>query len=105
VNAGVGEYNALVRQANSKIDIINQSADKEFEQGDYVSDSEGQRINVYEFEGKAKLVRLLAHEMGHALGIDHNDDPASIMYYLNQGKGMKLSSADLAALKKVCRVQ
>lgn len=104
VNAKVNQYNTLVRSENSVIRTINQSADREFEQGEYVSDVDGRRINVYEFDGKNKLVRLLAHEMGHALGLDHNEDPDSIMYYLNQSKVIELSEADLASLKAVCRI-
>jgi hypothetical protein len=104
VNAGVTNYNSLVKIANSDIRVINQSADKEFEQGEYVSDSHGKRIDVYEFDGKSKLVRLLAHEMGHALGLDHNNNPDSIMYYLNKSLSMKLSPEDTAAVKKICKI-
>lgn len=105
VNASVSQYNALVKSENAVIHVINQSADREFEQGEYVSDASGRRINVYEFEGKTKLIRLLAHEMGHALGLDHNDDPDSIMYYLNKSQVMELSDSDLAALKNICRIK
>ncbi len=105
VNAMADQYNTLVRGVNSNVAKINQSADQEFEQGEYVSDAKGQRINVYEFDGKQKLVRLLAHEMGHALGMDHNSNPQSIMYYLNNGTSLQPSAEDVAALKAACKLK
>jgi hypothetical protein len=105
VNSLVDRYNSLVHTANVGVRKINQIAGKEFEQGEYVSDSKGQRINVYEFDGKAKLIRLLAHEMGHALGMDHNSNPQSIMYYLNNGTSLEPSAEDIAALKATCRLK
>lgn len=104
VNALVAKYNALARTANVDVSAVNQNADKEFEQGDYVRDSAGERINVYEFDGKAKLVRLLAHEMGHALGLEHNSNPESIMYYLNNGTTLVPSEDDIKALRAACKL-
>ncbi len=104
VNALVGRYNALVDSANSVVTTINKSADQQFEEGEYISDNTGQRINIYEFQGTNELVRVLAHELGHALGLDHNSDPASIMYYLNQGTNLDLSAEDKAAVKAECRL-
>lgn len=40
------------------------------------------------------------HELGHALGLDHSTDRASVMYPLDQGK-MHLSSADVRGLRQV----
>jgi hypothetical protein len=105
VNALVSQYNYLVSLTNSDIDKINESANKEFEQGEYIYDEKGARINVYEFEDKATLIRLLAHEMGHALGLGHNSNPKSIMYYLNEGTGTTLSSDDVTDLKKACKIK
>ncbi|HEU5114817.1 MAG TPA: matrixin family metalloprotease [Candidatus Paceibacterota bacterium] len=105
VNAFVDTYNTLVNSANSDVSKINQSANREFEEGEYISDAGGQRINVYEFDGKTKLVRLLAHEFGHALGLDHNANPQSIMYYLNKGTSLTLTGDDVSALKTACRIK
>lgn len=105
INALVKKYNFLVKTVNSTIDTINKDAGKEFEEGEYVYDKEGERINIYEFGSRQVLVRVLAHEFGHVLGIDHNDNPDSIMYYLNTSKNMTLTKEDLQALKMVCRIE
>ncbi len=102
INNLVKKYNELVGIANSNIRTINQSADKEFEEGEYVSDAEGQRINIYEFSDKTALVRVLAHELGHVLTLDHNENPQSIMYYLNNSKNLKLTEEDIRDLQAIC---
>lgn len=102
INALIGKYNYLATDANSTISTINKTAGEEFEEGEYVSDSSGDRINIYEFEDTQTLVRVLAHELGHSIGLAHNSNPDSIMYYLNNSKNMVPTADDMAALDAVC---
>lgn len=48
------------------------------DQGLYYADG----IDIYFFEDKDDLRITIAHELGHALGIGHTDDPATLMYPL-----------------------
>ena len=115
VNDMVGEINAMVVALNRLVDSLNLSADKyntvnaergeTFEEGVYSSDGFYKEIDIYEFSSRAKLVRVLAHELGHALGLDHVDDPKAIMYSLNQDNNESLTSADLEALKARCGIK
>lgn len=114
INAKVGSINALVvvlnRLANTlnmNVDTYNQIGEQfagEFEEGTYTRSQEGEKIDIYQFDNEAKLVRVLAHEFGHALGLDHVEDPEAIMYRLNNGKNEDLTETDLALLRSHCKI-
>lgn len=94
-NRVVEEYNRDVAQYNDRF-----NHEYEFTQGDY----QGDRINIYQFDSEQELRTVLAHELGHALRLQHVDDPDSIMYYLmdieeHQG-GLTLH--DWNEYKRVC---
>jgi hypothetical protein len=97
------QINDLAGQLNIKVDIHNESFGeaREFDQADYT----GKDINVYQFDNPDDLRLVLAHEFGHALGIDHVENPKSIMYYLMEKQNVSHPSPsieDIVALKKVC---
>lgn len=115
INAMVDELDALVVVLNRLITSLNLSVDKynttsvsrgeSFEEGVFSTDGLKREIDIYEFSSREKLVRVLAHELGHALGIDHVDDSKAIMYMFNQGNNEILTKADLTALKIKCGVK
>lgn len=115
LNSMITEFNSLVqrinllgKELNKKINTYNDISltnGPEFQEGEYISDNSGQRINIYQYSDYTKLIRVLAHEFGHAIGIDHVNDKDAIMYAYNNNSKIELKEADILALKKVCIVK
>lgn len=103
LNALSTEANALIETYNQQVRVYNRQygEEHEFTQGDY----RGGEINVYKFSDESELVTVLAHEFGHALGIDHIEEPGSLMYYLlddNLDQSPILSDGDVSTFQQVC---
>jgi predicted Zn-dependent protease len=73
-----------------------------FDQGRYKKTDYRKSITIYHFNDRDMLTRVLAHELGHALGLKHNNNQRAIMYHLNQFKTVELAPEDIAALKEHC---
>lgn len=74
----------------------------EFQEGFFESKKGKQSITIYHFDNEAKLVRLLVHELGHALRLNHSNHPNAVMYRVNQFDAAELTADDIAALKARC---
>jgi hypothetical protein len=75
---------------------------EEYKEARYVSDDKGERIVVYAFDDQEHLRRIFAHELGHALGLEHVGGEDSVMYPINKGNDLRLSAEDKAELERVC---
>ena len=98
-NKAASEYNQVVRDYNKKF-----GHGLEFNQAEYV----GEAINVYQFTNNTDLALALTHEFGHALGMEHIENPNSIMHYLTEEGGIGNivpTAEDLAELKRVCKIK
>ncbi len=90
-NQKIDQYNAGVIQANQRFPA------REFHKGVFMGD----QIQIYQFDAEADLRLTLAHELGHALGLGHHQDPAALMYPIlgaQQLEGFKLMPADQTLL-------
>jgi hypothetical protein len=108
INSLVSDINNLAKSLNlnaANVNMIGAGRGEEFTEGEYKSAPGIEEINIYEFSNHGKLVTLLAHELGHALGLDHVSDTHAIMYYLNQSNTGKATDADILALKTRCNIK
>lgn len=97
----IGEKgNKIITTYNTGVNVYNETFGEahEFTQGDYADNV----ITIYTFEDTEELELVLAHELGHALSLDHVDGERSVMHYLIGEQHAALSDEDLAEFNRVC---
>jgi chromosome segregation ATPase len=92
-------FNANVNKLNVTVNDLNQTLVQKPEEGLY--DGEKNEIYIYFLTDQNELIHTLAHEMGHALSMNHTPYPNSIMYSF-VSKTIKPSNEDVEALQQHC---
>ncbi|HVZ12077.1 MAG TPA: matrixin family metalloprotease [Patescibacteria group bacterium] len=100
LNISADEYNAQVGQLNQTVQTFNTAIKSKPEEGLYSGvDS---TITIYFNNGKTELVHTLAHELGHALGMDHVANNTAIMYS-QTNNSITPAPEDIAQLNSLCQ--
>ncbi len=102
LNRNSDEMNRLIDEYNR-----NYAGNFSFSSGKYEGRVGQGVITIYHHVNERHLLLLLAHELGHALGIGHVSNPRSIMYstidqQLHPGR-IQLTEEDKEALRNQCR--
>ncbi len=99
LNLTAQKFNAEVGSLNQQIDVFNIAIGERPEEGIYIGDKN--RIEIYFDITTPELIHTIAHEMGHARGLDHTTNPKSIMYS-KTNEILIPSKEDLDELKFIC---
>jgi DNA repair exonuclease SbcCD ATPase subunit len=94
--------------SNNNLDLVDQqnignTLGREFCEGFYEYKDGKRSITIYQYDNKYRLVRVLAHEFGHALDLNHSKSGEAVMYHLIQSDSLALAADDIAALKVNCK--
>lgn len=95
------EYNANAQILNKTIGDYQDVLQYKPEEGLYEQEGRSKKISIYIDISQDEFLHTLTHEMGHALGLDHNSDTASIMYPQTNNV-LQPSASDIKALNAIC---
>jgi hypothetical protein len=95
--------------SNNNLDLVDQqnignTLGREFCEGIYEYKNGKRSITIYQYDNEYRLVRVLAHEFGHALGLNHSKSVDAVMYHLIQSDSLEIAADDRAALKDHCKI-
>ena len=102
LNMNIGSFNSdlqnLKQEVDSRKNVI-------ITQGLYIPAEN--KIQIYTFGTQEELRLVLMHELGHSLGLDHDQNQNSLMYYLLGNQDLDnptLTTEDISMLSGRCKV-
>ncbi len=104
LNAYASVINGLAANHNQNMVDYNRTGDSlgaEFSEGEYIQENGRRSIRVYHFPSRDALVRVLAHELGHARGVGHLENPQAVMHRLMRTDHPELTADDITAMKAI----
>jgi len=96
--------NETIRQRNELVqssDLPTTSAP--FEVGLMTIKQQQRQMTLFAFSSETDLIATIAHEFGHAFGIEHTQQPDSIMFHQLTPLQQQLTTADVQAWQTTCQ--
>jgi SAM-dependent methyltransferase len=94
LNGLAAQYNFRINGVRRDVSAINADAGRKFIAGEYANRDGSQQIIIYEYGSFSDLVAILTHELGHALGLAHNNNPKSVMSPSSEQQDRESSGTD-----------
>ncbi len=93
--------NATIRDRNDFLPT-SQSPPVNFEMGLMQIDKMKRTMTIFAFHSHKDLMLTMAHEFGHALGLDHTEEADSLMYASLIPSQQHITAADINAFSQQC---
>jgi hypothetical protein len=96
--------NETIRQRNELVQTAELPATSApFEVGLMTIKQQQRQMTLFAFSSETDLIATIAHEFGHAFGIEHTQEPDSIMFYQLTPQQQQLTGADILAWQHTCQ--
>jgi len=96
------QYNLSAKELNQTIGDYQSVLLTKPEEGLYEQEGGVRKISIYIDIDQNEFLHTLTHEMGHALGLNHNPNKESIMYPQTTSV-LKPSTSDISDMNEICR--
>lgn len=96
------KYNEAVSRLNQTVNIYGEAIQGRPEEGLYEKDGKSETITIYLHNSKDEFIHTLTHEFGHALGLNHVNNPQAIMH-AKTNEIIDPSNDDIEMLQEACQ--